>query len=149
MKYQKLILVCFVICAVFILRTCCFYGKVKILDEFDFSQNEWLLVKGYHGDSVQYIISDPSKLESLKDNWVLCNTDRNFATTGGYCVYMYKNQERVLTMDLIIDGPADKLKSGILAHYQIGTLSYNDLDWLEEGQWVKTSSGKVQELLRN
>ena len=126
-----------------------FYGKVKILDEFDFSQNEWLLVEGYQGDSVQYIIYDPSKLESLKDNWVLCNTDRNFATTGGYCVYMYKNQERVLTMDLIIDGPADKLKSGILAHYQIGTLSYNDLDWLEEGQWVKTSSGKVQELLRN
>jgi len=139
--------VCFIVGAVFILRTCCFYGKVKLLDEFDFSQNEWLLVKGYDGDSVQYIISDPLKLESLKDDWVLCNTDRNFATTGGYVVTLYENKTIVMTLDLIIDNSSDLLVGGILAHYQRGALVYNNLDWLKEGGWVKSSNEAVRGML--
>ncbi|MDA8930980.1 hypothetical protein N9J07_06325, partial [Bacteroidia bacterium] len=44
---------------------------VRVLDEFDFSQGEWKLQKGYHWDNTQYVITDPLELESLKDEWVL------------------------------------------------------------------------------
>jgi hypothetical protein len=115
-----------------------FYPKaIRVLDEFDLSNGEWKLIKGYHSDSVQYVITDVSELERLKDEWVLSPTDRHFATTGGYNVELYKNGERVFYMDLIIDSKEDRVKSGILYHSSRETLAFRNLLWLNKGNWQR------------
>lgn len=111
--------------------------NVRILEEFEFSNGDWKLTKGYSGDSVQYVITDRAELEKIKDEWVLTATDRNFATTGGYNILLYKDGERVLFMDLIIDTEQDYFKPGILYHSGIGTLAYPNLLWLKKGHWKR------------
>jgi hypothetical protein len=111
-----------------------YFNDVRVLEEFDFSEGEWKLQKGYYRDSIQYIITDNIELQSLKDVWVLSSADRNFATTGGYEVSLYSDGKVVLMMDLILDCKADLHETGILA-YDKGTLAYRNLNWLEEGGW--------------
>lgn len=110
---------------------------IRILGKFDFSKGSWELSKGYSGDSVRYVITNPKELEKLKNEWVLSSTDRNFATTGGYTIHLTRDRERVLTMDLIKDWRPTLLSPGILAHYHYGTLAYSNLGWLEKGPWQK------------
>ena len=35
-----------------------YFNDVRVLEEFDFSEGEWKLQKGYYRDSIQYIITD-------------------------------------------------------------------------------------------
>jgi|GEM_PF-835820 hypothetical protein len=115
---------------------------VRVLEEFDFSQGEWKLQKGYHWDNTQYVITDPLELESLKDEWVLSSADRIFGTTGGYCVSLFHDGKRVFVLDLIIDGEEDLSTPGFLDHNKIGCLQYLNLKWLEKGDWNRVNVGK-------
>jgi len=126
----------------FVLFRFLYSQDVRVLEEFDFSQGEWKLEKGYDGDSIRYVITDPSELENLKNEWVLSSADRIFGTTGGYCVSLFHDGKRVFVMDLIIDGEEDFNESGFLAHNKIGCLEYSDLKWLEKGDWNRVNAGK-------
>lgn len=117
-------------------------NDVRVLEEFDFSQGEWKLQKGYRGDSTQYVITDPLGLENLKDEWVLSSADRIFGTTGGYCVSLFHNGKRIFVLDLIIDGEEDCSKSGFSDHNKIGCLQYLNLNWLKKGNWKRVDVSK-------
>ena len=79
------------------------YPKYSFLGNHDFKQGNWLLIKGHYGDSIQYIITDPTKLISLQEKWMFHKSDRSFATTGGYNIDLYNDTDRVLFSDIIND----------------------------------------------
>jgi len=40
-----------------------YFNDVRVLEEFDFSEGEWKLQKGYYRESIQYIITDNIELQ--------------------------------------------------------------------------------------
>lgn len=132
---KKMIMVCLLLSVSIAAYLSFSFNDVKILDEYDFSEGDWKLVKGYYNDSVEFVISDLSELEKLKDEWVLNDTEKNFATTGGYQVHLLKNNAAVFSMDLIIDGKEDIDRCGILYHSKEETLAFKNLHWLQKGNW--------------
>ncbi len=134
---ERVFITCIVVLVAIVVYNLFYPKAIRILDECDFSEGDWKLIKGYNSDSVQYVIIDASELERLKDEWVLSPTDRRFATTGGYTVELYKNEERVFYMDLIIDSKEDWVKSGVLHHSSRETLAFRNLLWLNKGNWQR------------
>ena len=121
-------------------------NEVRVLDKYDFHEGEWVLIKGYYGDSIQYIMTDVNALNDLKDDWVLYKSSQNFATTGGYNVGLYHNKSRKMYMDIINDGEWSQSTSGILYHSDLETLEYDNLDWLnaQHEHWKKVRAVQME-----
>ena len=82
MNKRKIILITLSILVIYLVFfRSIFKEEVKILGKYNFDKGNWMLMKGYYGDSIQYIITDKSILKKLKDEWILYKSDENFATT--------------------------------------------------------------------
>ncbi len=113
--------------------------KIAILENYPFNEGNWVLIKGYHRDSIQYAITDEIILDALKQEWILEETSSNFATTGGYVVELFNDGERKMYMDIINDGEMSRASTGILYNSDFGPLSYSNLHWLSfhHDHWKK------------
>lgn len=113
--------------------------KIAILENYQFNEGNWVLLKGYHRDSIQYAITDKTILDALKQEWILKETSSNFATTGGYVVELFNDGERKMYMDIINDGEMSRASAGILYNSDFGSLRYSNLHWLNSHQdhWKK------------
>lgn len=113
--------------------------KIAILENYQFNEGNWVLLKGYHRDSIQYAITDETILDALKQEWILKETSSNFATTGGYVVELFNDGERKMYMDIINDGEMSRASTGILYNSDFGSLRYSNLHWLSShhDHWKK------------
>ncbi len=114
--------------------------KVNILENYNFNKGNWFIVKGYADDTVQYVLENKETLNNLKNEWNLSKSDDNFATTGGYNISIYNNSQRIMWMDIINDGLLSRKLPGKLFNSKFGTLTYNNLNWIDlnSDKWIKT-----------
>ncbi len=133
MNKRKIIILILSILAIYLIFfRSIFKEEVKFLGKYNFDKGNWMLMKGLSGDSTQYIITDKSILKKLKEKWILYKSEENFATTGGYCIELYKENKKVMFTDIINDGFTTLPFSGQLYHSDYNTLDFNNLFWIND-----------------